>query len=202
MIGQSYRQQALFCSSAEYYKRRIIFWLDEDREFEDRLEDIQLDNAKLLALTGTNNFDAKKLLAMDDTVSNYLVYDPVSYERQDDNWLLNVQLYAEEFRADLNSIWMDEIGLPQTPALRKQVKSYRKFMSAKDRRVKIAALAANINSAGQLSLAVMAVLPGPGCKTQQHSPRGDLCRTEQDKTPSNQGFVTYGSKYPSGYVAQ
>jgi hypothetical protein len=64
----------------EFYSRRIIFWHDEEREFEDKLQDIQLANAKLLILTGTNNFEAKKLLVMDDTVCNYLVYDPISYE--------------------------------------------------------------------------------------------------------------------------
>ena len=68
----------------EFYKRRIIFWYDEGREFEDKLDDIQVDNAKLLVLTGTNNFAAKKLLNVDDTASNYLVYSPISYESQED----------------------------------------------------------------------------------------------------------------------
>ena len=27
----------------EFYKRRIIFWYDEEREFEDRLDDIQIE---------------------------------------------------------------------------------------------------------------------------------------------------------------
>ena len=62
----------------EFYKRRIIFWYDEDREFEDKLEDFQIDNAKLLVLTGNNNFAAKKLLNVDDTTSNYLVYSPIA----------------------------------------------------------------------------------------------------------------------------
>ena len=79
----------------EFYKRRIIFWYDEDREFEDKLDDIQIDNAKLLVLTGTNNFAAKKLLNVDDTTGNYLVYSPISYESQEDDWLLNIELYSE-----------------------------------------------------------------------------------------------------------
>ena len=54
----------------EFYKRRIIFWYDEDREFEDKLDEIPLENAKLLVLTGTNNFAAKKLLTVDDTTSS------------------------------------------------------------------------------------------------------------------------------------
>lgn len=30
----------------EFYKRRIIFWYDEDREFEDKLEDIEISGRK------------------------------------------------------------------------------------------------------------------------------------------------------------
>ena len=43
----------------EYYHRRIIFWHDEDKEFEDKLDEIQLDNAKLIALNGRNTFMIK-----------------------------------------------------------------------------------------------------------------------------------------------
>lgn len=112
----------------EFYKRRIVFWYDEDKEFEDKLDEIVLTNAKLVYLTGTNNFEVKKLLGVDDITSNYLVYCPLSYDRPEDNWLIDIELYSEEFRADLISIWMDEMGMPATPALRKQVKAYRKYL--------------------------------------------------------------------------
>ncbi|KXL52248.1 hypothetical protein CLNEO_24130 [Anaerotignum neopropionicum] len=78
----------------EFYKRRIIFWYDEDREFEDKLDELELDTASVLALTGTNNFAAKKLLAVDDTTSNYLVYCPVHYEKPEDNLLMGVARYC------------------------------------------------------------------------------------------------------------
>ncbi len=107
----------------EFYLRRIIFWYDEEREFEDKLDDIELENAKLVVLTGTNNFEVKKLLSIDDKSSNYLIYSPFSYDKPDDNWLINMELYSEEFRADLNSIWMNEMNLPATPVIRKQVKA-------------------------------------------------------------------------------
>lgn len=102
----------------EFYKRRIIVWHDDDKEFEDKLEEIKLENAKLLVLNGSNFFQAKKLLGIDDTDSNYLVYVPLSFESLEDNWLLDIELYSEEFRAELVSIWMEEMGMAQTPALR------------------------------------------------------------------------------------
>ena len=114
----------------EYYHRRIIFWQDEDREFEDKLDEIQLNNAKIVALTGNNTFMVKKLLGSDDQTSNYLVYNPLSFDKPDDDWLMDVKLYSEEFRADLLSMWMDEMGLPSGFAMRKQVKHYRKFFNA------------------------------------------------------------------------
>ena len=119
--------------------RRIIFWHDEDREFEDKLDEIQLDNAKLVALNGNNTFLVKKLLSNDDLTSNYLVYNPLSFDKPDDDWLIDVKLYSEEFRADLISMWMDEMGLVSNFAIRKEVKHYRKFFNAKDRRAKVAA---------------------------------------------------------------
>lgn len=144
----------------EFYTRRIIFWYDEEREFEDKLDDIELENAKLVVLTGKNNFEVKKLLSVDDKSSNYLVYSPFSYDKPDDNWLINMELYSEEFRADLNSIWMNEMNLPATPVIRKQVKAYSKFFNAKDRRAKVAALNQNITTAAQIHLAVMDAICG------------------------------------------
>ncbi|MCC8098439.1 MAG: BREX-1 system phosphatase PglZ type A [Eubacterium sp.] len=144
----------------EFYKRRIIFWYDEEKEFEDKLEEIVLDNAKIAALTGTNTFTVKKLLCYDDTASNYLVYFPLSFSQDDDNWLINVQLYSEEYRADLQSIWIDEMGLPSTQVIRRQVKNYRKFFNSQERRTKVKTYSQNISTASQVHLAVMAAVCG------------------------------------------
>ena len=144
----------------EFYKRRIIFWHDEDREFEDSLDEISLDNAKLLVLNGANNFIAKKLLNVDDRTNNYLVYNPISYESQEDNWLLNIELYSEQFRADLISIWINEMDLPANPTFRKLVKFYKKFFGAQNRRKAFKKLSDGITTASQMHLAVMANICG------------------------------------------
>ncbi len=34
----------------------IIFWYDEDKEFEDKLDEVVLENAKVIELTGNNVF--------------------------------------------------------------------------------------------------------------------------------------------------
>lgn len=144
----------------EFYKRRIIVWIDEDQEFVDKLDEITVNGAKIIALTGTNNFYVKKLLVVDDPTSNYLVYRPFSYEADEDNWLLDVELYGEEFRADLVSMWMDEMGIPQTPALRRGFKQYRKFFNAQARRNKISAQPVTPATPAQLQMSIMAALAG------------------------------------------
>ena len=41
-------------------------WYDEtDKEFEDKLDEVVLENAKIIALTGNNAFSVKKLLSVD-----------------------------------------------------------------------------------------------------------------------------------------
>ncbi len=144
----------------EFYKRRIVFWIDEDAEFEDKLDEIKLNGAKVITLTGVNNFYVKKLLAVDDPTGNYLVYRPFAYESDEDNWLLDMELYGEEFRADLVSMWMDEMGVPQTPALRRGVKQYRKFFNAQTRRNKVVAQSVIPSTPAQLQMAIMAALAG------------------------------------------
>lgn len=181
----------------EFYKRRIIFWYDEDREFADRLEEIRLDNAKLLVLTGTNNYAAKKLLTVEDTTSNFLVYNPIVYESQEDNWLLNIELYSESFRADLISIWMNEIDLPSTPDFRRLTKMYRKFFGAQTRRAAFRKLNRNISHPGRVHLAVMAVISGlPDSKPNSILKAVMTGGVDMESNAVYQGLVTYGADKP------
>lgn len=181
----------------EFYKRRIIFWRDEEKEFVDKLDEIQLENANLLVLTGTNNFVAKKLLNVDDTTSNYLVYSPISYESKEDNWLLNIELYSEEFRADLISIWMNEMGIPATRDFRRLVKAYKKFFGAQTRRTAFAKLNKGITTASQMHLMVMAAICGIH-KAQPNSIVKAVISSGIDMESNEifQSLVNYGAEAP------
>ncbi len=145
----------------EFYRRRIIFWYDEDKEFEEKIQngEIQLADAKLVVLDGTNNFEVKKLLTHDDKTSNYCVYCPRTYP-DETNWLLPIQLYSEEYRADLISMWLEKMGIENTANIRKTVKDYRPFFKTKAHRTKIARLNQKITAPVQLLKAIMAVLCG------------------------------------------
>ena len=142
----------------EYAQRRLIFWQDPDGEFRDEIAGLQLADAKVLVLTGHNAFLAKKTLSHDDLVHNYLVYVPFTYEKLEDDWLLNLELASESFRADLVSIWMQELGVPDEQAYRDIFKKYRKFFNAQERRKRFAALREEPCTPANVMLAMMGVL--------------------------------------------
>ena len=146
-------------------QRRIIFWQDPEGEFSELIDELVLENAKILKLTGSNNFSAKQLLSEIDTESNYLVYNPVAYTDIKDNWLLDIELYSEEFRADLLSIRMQELGMPQNPPLRKAMKAYSKFFENKERVAKLTTFKSDYVTVGQLHVDILSVLSGSGSNT-------------------------------------
>ena len=107
----------------EFYKRRIIIWDDPDNEFLEISKELELNNAKIITLTGFNNFYVKKLILEDDTLSNYLIYNPVRFETTENNWLLDVFEYSEHYKADYISGLLEELNASDSLMIRKTIKS-------------------------------------------------------------------------------
>ncbi len=151
----------------EFYQRHIIFWQDEEREFEAMLDELVLPDVKVVKLTGTNNFAVKKLLIHDDLTSNYLIYNPFSYADQRDNWLRDIELFSKTFHADYISMQMNELNIEQTPAMRKTMKVYSTFFDSKDRVQKLRRIGRSYQTPLQLHIDIMATLAGvPGGSVQ------------------------------------
>ena len=144
----------------EFYRRRIVFWKDEDREFEKDVDELNLEGVKIIKLTGTNNFAVKKLLLHDDLESDYLVYCPITYTGDEDNWLQDIEYYSETFRADFISMQMDELNIAPSAAMRKTVKLYAKFFDSKERIQKLRRIGRDYQTPLQLHIDIMAVLAG------------------------------------------
>jgi hypothetical protein len=109
-------------------QRKIVFWVDKDREFIEEIHNISIENVKVHQLTANNNFYSKYLLEEEDTTSNYLVYtnDDLSVE---DNWLIDTVYYSKIFYADKISLLLDDLGIDTS--LRAIVKQYEKFFNKK-----------------------------------------------------------------------
>lgn len=142
----------------EFYDRRIIFWLDQEKEFEDKIDGLELSPVKIVKMAENNKFEIKKLLSYEDQESDFLVYCPLIFNKKEDNWIQDIMIYSEEFRADLVSIQIDEMKLPDSLAIRKTVKQYRKFFNAKVRREEIKKKNTRIENPAHLELAIMSSL--------------------------------------------
>lgn len=151
----------------EFHQRRIIFWHDEDREFEAEVDGLELPGVNIVKLTGMNNFAVKKLLLHDDLEGNYLIYDPFSHEKPQDNWLRDIERFSEEFRADYWSLLMSDLAIDPKPVMRKVVKQYGVFFGNKERVAKLKRIGRSYESPLQLQVDIMAVLAGlPGGSAQ------------------------------------
>ena len=144
----------------EFYKRRIVVWYDEDQEFADQIDGLQIPDVQVVKLTGTNYFKVKKLIAVDEPQQNFLIYKPYGDPNPEHDWLMDVELYSEEFRADLIAIWMNEMGMHSSVSLRNEMKRYSKFLQAKNRRENVVKIADRLDSPMQLQLAVLASIVG------------------------------------------
>lgn len=152
----------------DFYDRRIVFWHDEDHSFTEMVDSIEIPGVKKLKLTGDNNFYAKKLLSEDDTTSDYLVYDPISYDDIRDNWLLDIQCYSEEFRADILSMQMEQYRVAVTPEMRRLMRAYSGFFANQSRCAKLEKFGNTYHSPYQLHVDILAVLVG----TENNTPSG------------------------------
>lgn len=112
---------------------RIVFWYDPDREFEDGLNDLPLDNVTILRPDRISPLEIKVRLELEDTTGKYLIYSPFSEPaRAEDDWLTDIRLYSRTFRADRASIVLDELGL-ENHALSSHLKKYLTFFGNQER---------------------------------------------------------------------
>ena len=151
----------------DFYKRRIIFWHDEDREFEAMLEEISVPNVTVIKLTGSNNFAVKKQLLHDDLDGNYLIYDPFAYAQPQDDWLRDIVHFCESYRADYYSILMNELHVDPKPIMRKTVKLYADFFQSSERIASLKKIGHVYETPLQFHIDVMAVLAGLSGGTAQ-----------------------------------
>ena len=163
--------------------RKIIYWQDTDRAFEDEFSNIKIDNVKKHILNDNNYFKTKYLLEVEDTESNYLIYTGESLSEDNNNWLLDNVLYSTVFYADEISLYCRELNIPME--LRKVVLDNRSFFRNKNRRERFISYNINEFSGEIIDIAIISVL------TNQKSPSLE----EALKTILSDGIVDEENQY-------
>lgn len=144
----------------EYYRRRIIVWRDEAGEFAETVAGMQLENARILTMKSDAMFELRRQIEVDYADENLLIYCPMVFERPQDNWLLDVFLYSEEFRADYWSLLFSELNIENARPTREYAKTITAFFSSKDRRARLRALRSRYANECELQTGVLCVLSG------------------------------------------
>lgn len=138
-------------------KRNLIFWYDQEGEFTQDIDELELDNAKIIKISENNAFHIKYLLEKEDLESNYLLYSPSGKPMPRDNWLLDTVKYSMEFSTDKAVLIMRDMGV-KDDFLRNTFKKYLKFFANKDRYKKFASYHVDNFNEEKVDIAILSTL--------------------------------------------
>ena len=136
---------------------RIVFWNDPDREFQNDLWLLKLENVQVVRLDQVGALEAKIRIERDEPDTRFLLYSPTEEPDFEDDWLLDIRLYARSFRADRASLLLDELGLTRQH-LRQHLFDRRKFCDNKDRLKKLQGFVAADDTEADLDRKMIAVV--------------------------------------------
>ena len=157
-------------------KRHIIFWYDSKKEFKDLINELNLNDVKIIKLTKsvdkkgeaiyTNIFKTKYTLEVIDTESNYLIYSEYPRAIDSENYLLDIEKYSEFFEADKSAMIVEELKLDRTNyRFGEIIREYSSFFANKERREKLIKLIENPESLDEEKFKLSILTTISGAKT-------------------------------------
>lgn len=138
-------------------KRHIVFWYDENKDFVDDIDTLELDNVKLLKVNENNLFYTKYYVEKEDTESNILIYSNMKKPDPREDYLYDIYSYSEEFSTDRATVVMRELKITDS-SLKEKFEEYNAFFRKKDRIAAFEKLNIEDYNADKIDIAVLAVL--------------------------------------------
>lgn len=169
--------------------RKLVFWYDANAEFQEDIDSIELENAKVLHLEPDNQFYIKYFLEREDTTNNYLVYAPFAKPNIRDNHLADTIRYSKEFFADRASLLTLDLGIDER--YKPVIQHYIKFFASKDRTLKFYDLEIENFNRSTIEIALMSVL----CKDKIASFEEVLRSILTDDGLQNNKYLSEFEKY-------
>jgi uncharacterized protein (TIGR02687 family) len=140
--------------------RKLIFWYDDNAEFIEDIDALELNNAQVYHLEKDNQFYTKYYFERVDRQNHYLIYAPFPKPNVRENHLEDMLLYSKQFFADRASLLMIDLGID--PKYKPVIQKHIKFFGAKDRTQKFYDLELDNYTQENIEVALMSVL----CKTK------------------------------------
>lgn len=170
--------------------RKLIFWYDANGEFEEDIDSLQLENAKILHLERNNQFYIKYFLEREDTSTSYLIYAPFPKPDIRENHLADTIRYSKEFFADRTSLLCIDLGISERckPTMQK----YIAFFNNKDRTQAFYAFELDSYTDSIIEDAMMSVLCKSKAASFEEVVRCVLSDGEFDENKYLAEFAKYG----------
>lgn len=112
--------------------RHIVFWYDEESGFTEYIDELNLENARILKLTENNFFYTRYEIEKVDTASNILIYTNMQKPKYKENYLLDIYKYSMEFSTERTIVTMRDFNVDDV-SLIKTFKEYKTFFENKER---------------------------------------------------------------------
>lgn len=137
--------------------RRIVFWNDPNREFEDTVSTLSLADVQVIRVEQLGALAVKLRVEREDTAGKYLIYTAAPEPNPERDWLLDIRLYSHTFRADRASIVLDDLGLANH-ALRTHIEERKRFFENKERAKRLQTLVQPDDTEADLDRKMLTVL--------------------------------------------
>lgn len=149
----------------ELYKknkpRTVIFWYDEQGEYtvSDLKEAFTEQPIHIRRLTRNNFFTLKIEIELEKKKDSFLLYADFAKPAIEDNFLLDMELYGSEFKADTNALLAEQLQVSDA-ILRPLIKEYGDFFKSAERKNKLKKVVPPNASERDIEYAMLAILTG------------------------------------------
>ena len=119
-------------------RRRLVFWYDEGGQMKEFAASLDIPGVEILTLQN-NAFTLKyRILKGEQPERGFLIYSPQAQPSDENNWLLDLQMEAIPFSADMDSLYAAECGIPME-LKEKVVDKHQAFFRTAGNRTKLTA---------------------------------------------------------------
>ncbi|MFP7231593.1 BREX-1 system phosphatase PglZ type A [Bacillus subtilis] len=171
----------------ELYKknkpRTVIFWYDEQGEYtvSDLKETLAEQPIHIRRLTRNNFFTVKLEIELEKKRDSFLLYADFAKPAIEENFLLDMELYGAEFKADTNALLAEQLQVSDA-ILRPLINEYGEFFKSAERKNKLKKVVPPNATDREIEYAILAVLTGAPIANMEEITRHLLLRGLQEET--------------------
>lgn len=140
-----------------FSKHRIIIWYDGEKDFQEEYDSLSLQGMEKRKINN-NEFFLKHELLILHPKQKYLLYAPFPKPRNEDNWLLDIELSHQVFHTDQEAMILQELDLAFS--YRSWVQRHIEFFKSKDRINKLKQLIEGKETESELTLKMLQLVLG------------------------------------------